>query len=325
MSITPGPATVSIPLVDGVLFDVDDTLVDTRRAFATAITAVARVWLPDLGEERHPEALARWRGDPHGHFRSYTRGEVDFETQRRRRADDLQTAFGGALLDDPAYAEWLELFWGTFSTSFVAHPEARAVVDRLRAAGLRIGALTNAAKAHQDDKLARTGFGDVPVLVGVDTLGFGKPDPRAFAEACRRLGTEPARTGYVGDELEVDALGALGAGLVGIWLDRPGNRHDGLSTVAVEEARAAGVHVIATLTELPGILGLDQDRPPPGGAGRGLPAGYRSPGARYDGRAGGEDRQMGPAGGSAGSRRATEPPDAPSDRPGGRPGPCRRP
>lgn len=249
-------ATEGAHPIEGVLFDVDDTLVDTRQAFAHAIAAVARIWLPELGEDRHPEALARWRGDPNGHFRSYTRGEVDFETQRRRRADDLQTAFGGALLDDPAYAEWLELFWGTFSTSFVAHPEARAAVDMVRAAGLRIGALTNAATDVQADKLARTGFDDIPVLVGVDTLGFGKPDRRAFAEACRRLGTEPARTAYVGDELEVDAMGALGAGLVGVWLDRPGNRRDGLSTLDVEEARASGVRVITTLMELPGVLGV---------------------------------------------------------------------
>jgi len=250
------PTDAATTTLDGVLFDVDDTLVDTRKAFARAIEAVARVWLPHLTEDRHPEALARWRGDPYGHFRSYTRGEVDFDTQRRRRADDLQATFGGASLDDPAYAEWLELFWGTFRASFEPHPDARPTIDRLRAAGLRIGALTNAATAVQDDKLAQTGFGDVPVLVGVDTLGFGKPDPRAFEEACRRLGTNPKRTTYVGDELEVDAMGAVGAGLVGVWLDRPGNRHDGLSTVHADEARAVGVQVIDTLADLPTVLGV---------------------------------------------------------------------
>ena len=34
--------------MDGVLFDVDDTLVDTRQAFGRAISAAAQVWLPDL-------------------------------------------------------------------------------------------------------------------------------------------------------------------------------------------------------------------------------------------------------------------------------------
>jgi putative hydrolase of the HAD superfamily len=242
--------------VDGVLFDVDDTLVDTRYAFGQAISAVASVWLPGLPEERHHEALARWRGDPNGHFRSYTRGEVDFETQRRRRADDLQAAFGGAPFEDAGYAEWLEVFWGTFTASFVAHADARAAVDDLRVAGIRVGALTNAARALQDAKLAKTGLGDVPVLVGVDTLGFGKPDLRAFAEACRRLGTRPARTAYVGDELEVDAMGAAAAGLVGVWLDRPDARRGGAWAEDEAAARDAGVLVIRSLTELSSQLGI---------------------------------------------------------------------
>jgi len=257
MVMTRGRTPIPDLVVDGVLFDVDDTLVDTRRAFAEAIAAVARVWLPHLPEERHPEALARWRGDPHGHFRSYTRGEIDFDTQRRRRADDLQAVFGGEPLDDHRYASWLELFWDTFTAAFVPHADARAAVDRLQGAGLHVGALTNAATALQDEKLRRTGFPDVRVLVGVDTLGFGKPDPRAFAEACRRLGTEPARTAYVGDELEVDAHGAAAAGLVGVWLDRPESRRGGAWAEDQAAARAAGVHAIQGLDELTGVLGID--------------------------------------------------------------------
>lgn len=258
-SMTPQPEAPPArqPIV-GVLFDIDDTLVDTRQAFAQAIEAVARVWLPHLPQDRRHEALAQWRTDPGGHFRAYTRGEVDFDTQRRRRADDLQEAFGGEPLDDERYADWLALFWGTYSASFVAHRDARPTLDRLHAVGMRVGALTNAATAMQGEKLARTGFPDVRVLVGVDTLGVGKPDRRAFLEACRRLGTEPGRTAYVGDELVVDAHGAAAAGLVGVWLDRPGSRRGGQWREDEVAARAAGLHVISGLDELPVVLGIDR-------------------------------------------------------------------
>lgn len=251
------PSGVQDRTVDGVLFDVDDTLVDTRSAFAEAIGAAARVWLPDLPHERHVEVLERWRSDPNGHFRSYTRGETDFETQRRRRADDVQAVFGGVPFEDDSYADWVELFWGTFTTSFVAHADARGTVDAVLAAGLRVGALTNAARDHQVAKLAHTGFEDVPVLVAVDTLGFGKPDRRAFHEACRRLGTAPGRTAYVGDELDVDAMGAAAAGLVGVWLDRPEARRgdEGAEEAA---ARDAGVRVIRSLAELVDVLGVER-------------------------------------------------------------------
>jgi putative hydrolase of the HAD superfamily len=56
---------------------------------------------------------------------------------------------------------------------------------------------------------------------------------------------------YVGDELDVDAAGAVAAGLVGVWLDRPGPRR-----VVVDEAEAVatGVVVVHSLAELPEAL-----------------------------------------------------------------------
>jgi putative hydrolase of the HAD superfamily len=53
-------------------------------------------------------------------------------------------------------------------------------------------------------------------------LGINKPSPRIFHEALRRLPIAPERTAYVGDNLEVDAIGSVlqgGLGL-GFWLDR---------------------------------------------------------------------------------------------------------
>lgn len=86
--------------------------------------------------------------------------------------------------------------------------------------------------------------------------GSGKPDPRVFAEACRRLGTEPARTAYVGDELDIDALAAVQHGLVGVWLDRPGARRHEIPAAEIAAARAAGVLVVGSVAEVPGVLGL---------------------------------------------------------------------
>jgi putative hydrolase of the HAD superfamily len=249
-------SVVTRPVVDGVLFDIDDTLVDTRSAFATALAAVAREHLPHLDAEAHDEVLAVWRADAAEHYARYTRGEVDYRTQRMARANDLHARFGGEALDDEGYEAWDAVFESGFSAAWAAHPEAHDVLDRLVGAGLAVGALSNAAVAYQTGKLERAGLTRVPILVGVDTLGFGKPDPRVFTEACRRLGTSPSRTAYVGDELDVDARAAVSAGLVGVWVDRPGPRRVHVPDADVAAARAAGVHVIASLSELPELLGV---------------------------------------------------------------------
>ena len=107
--------------------------------------------------------------------------------------------------------------------------------------------------SYQTLKLEAVGLAaDVPMLVGVDTLGVGKPDPRVFVEACRRLGTAPGRTVYVGDELDIDAQAASAAGLLGVWLDRPGPRR---IEVSAEEIAAAGVATISSLSRNQSVSG----------------------------------------------------------------------
>ena len=250
--------------IDGVLFDIDDTLVDTRGAFAAALAVVGERYLPDLPTRRHPELLSHWRADPGGHYARYTRGEAGYREQRLARANAMHAAFGGALLDEEGFTTWDEVFEGAFRAAWEPHDDAADAVGELLSLGLAVGALSNASVDYQSLKLERVGLADlVPMLVGVDTLGFGKPDPRVFVEACRLLGTDPAHTAYVGDELDVDAVAARTAGLVGVWLDRPGPRR---VPVSDGDVATSGVVVVHGLDQLADALGLDAvepgDRPP---------------------------------------------------------------
>ena len=52
-------------------------------------------------------------------------------------------------------------------------------------------------------------------------LGFAKPDRRIFEHACGKVGIPASRVLHVGDDLELDVLGARGAGMHAAWLRRP--------------------------------------------------------------------------------------------------------
>lgn len=247
-------AGVSTGLVDGVLFDIDDTLVDTRAAFGRALADTSVAYLPDLPAARHGEVLDLWRADSGGYYRRYTSGALGYRAQRMARANELQDVFGGPALDEAGFDAWDAVFEAGFQGAWAAHDDAAHVVADLLAAGVPIGALSNASVADQVRKLERVGLGGaVPMLVGVDTLGFGKPDPRVFLEACRLLGTDPARTAYVGDELDIDASAAREAGLVGVWLDRPESRRHPITD---DDVAAAGVVVVRGLDGLRAALRL---------------------------------------------------------------------
>jgi len=235
--------------IAGVLVDIDDTLLDNVAAVRHAISRIAAEYLPSHTDIE--EAVVFFRADRGGHYRAFSRGEIDSRTQRRLRAEDLHAHFGGPVFEDEeALIAWIQAFDNAYREGWCLHEDAAPFLDGLSALGLPYGVLSNARRAQQVAKLAAVGLSHVPLLVCVDDFGFGKPDPRVFHEACRLLGTTTGETLYVGDEFDIDAVAAVQAGLVGVWCDRPGtwvHRTD-------EEVAGAGVVRVASLTELATLL-----------------------------------------------------------------------
>ena len=243
--------------VDGVLLDVDDTMIDTAGAFGDAIGAVRRTYLPHVPAAKEPEMLAFWRNDIGGHYRAYTRGELTMDGQRMIRAAELHAHYGGPVVDEASYPRWMEVFWGTFQNSWRAYADVFPAIAALRAAGLRIGIVTNATVALQRQKFAATGLSEFDdLIIGVDTIGVGKPEPEIFLAGCDLIGTTPERTAYVGDEPDIDARAAADAGLFGIWLDRPGVQRYGPSAGSAADATGHRIRRITSLAQLPEVLGL---------------------------------------------------------------------
>lgn len=242
--------------VDGVLLDIDDTLVDTRGAFMVAWRAAVGQYLPHLGLGDLDAVVRTWREDAGGYYAAYTTGRMPYAEQRLRRVNALHEVYGGPALAESEFGAWNDVFESSFRDGWAAFADAAALVGALQAAGVPVGIVTNAESTYQRLKLERVGLAAPPVLVGMDTLRVGKPDARVFLAGAEQLGTSPERTVYVGDELHVDALGAVRSGLRGVWLDRPGTRGRVIADAEIADALAAGVTRIEGLDELLDVLGL---------------------------------------------------------------------
>jgi HAD superfamily hydrolase (TIGR01549 family) len=105
------------------------------------------------------------------------------------------------------------------------------LLSRLEAGGFRLGVLSDYPPR---DKLAALGiapfFTDVWCSTDPDINAL-KPHPRGFLQACARWNLQPQEVLYVGDRTEVDAAGALAAGLGCALFSR------GDSRAAVPDAR----------------------------------------------------------------------------------------
>ena len=94
-------------------------------------------------------------------------------------------------------------------------PEALA---RLRAAGLRLGIVSN-SDGRVEQALLAAGLREYfDVVIDSSLVGIEKPDPAIFRAAMEALDVAPEETLYVGDLYEVDVVGARAAGIEAVLL-----------------------------------------------------------------------------------------------------------
>jgi putative hydrolase of the HAD superfamily len=208
--------------VHAVLLDVDDTIVDTQRAMVAAGTeAAAAIW-PGRSGVDHRAMAQRYYDDPERWFPRYASGDVPFDAMRSGRLAEVAVAFG-LQVPDGAHRSFEDAYAPAFRSAQRLFPDVPGLLSAAEQAGLPVALLTNSAHAPTRVKLEALHLAErFEVVVTTDTLGFGKPDPRVYLEACRLLDAEPHRVVCIGDSLEWDVLGAQAAGLRAVWLDRGG-------------------------------------------------------------------------------------------------------
>lgn len=225
----------------GVLFDIDETLVDLYQAMKDAMIFAGRRLLPDYTPAQWSNFAALYMADPKDYYDRYVHGEFTFAEQRGLRARVVFEKLGYEGFGDATEQVWIDDFEMAQPRFIQAFDDVVPVLDALDAAGIPYGAVSNNVHDYQRAKLDQAGLRRIEVLVGIDTINVAKPDPAIFLEGCRQLGTEPAQTLYVGDNFMVDGVGSAQAGLHGVWLNRDG---------VAAPSDAAGVPMIRTLHEL---------------------------------------------------------------------------
>jgi HAD superfamily hydrolase (TIGR01450 family) len=91
---------------------------------------------------------------------------------------------------------------------------------------------------------------------GRKAIAVGKPAPAGFLAAAARLGVDPDEMYMIGDDLNNDVLPAQVVGMSGVLVRTGKFRQDTLDRWAADEFAMQPNHVIDSVAELPGLLGL---------------------------------------------------------------------
>ncbi|HEV2623356.1 MAG TPA: phosphoglycolate phosphatase [Frateuria sp.] len=180
------------PRIDGVLFDLDGTLLDSAPDLYAALVRQCR----EEGVPVPPYAPVR-------------------EVVSRGSRAVLRCAFGH--LGEPAVEERVERYLALYEEVMgqATHPfdGVPELLAQLEARGTRWGIVTNKPGFLTDELLRRIGWdARAAAVVSGDTLPVKKPDPAPVRLACEHAGIEPAHSLFVGDDRR-DILAGAAAGL----------------------------------------------------------------------------------------------------------------
>jgi len=106
--------------------------------------------------------------------------------------------------------------------SWTEYADVRPLLDSLQERDFKLGLISNATDLARKvvNHLGLSKYFETVVIS--DEVGFRKPDKRIFKLAASKANVSPSRILYVGDKFEVDVVGARGAGMNSILIDRAG-------------------------------------------------------------------------------------------------------
>lgn len=225
-----------------ILWDLDDTLYSRRDAARRMFPGMFRECLyPHRSEEFIEEAVGYMM------------------TRIKRNSMTHIDAFCELLARYPSdkpfvHADCIAYYYANIRKFVQLRPETAEILRKLKSQGIKLAIVTNIVPElleHQKKKVRDLGVAQlVDGVIYSAELGIHKPDKRIFDHAAALLGVANGDCLFVGDDLSSDVIGARGAGMEVVWLDRWGedNRFD----------NDPAVHRVSTLEEyfenlLPGV------------------------------------------------------------------------
>jgi putative hydrolase of the HAD superfamily len=206
-----------------ITIDLDDTLWPVLPALQRADRD-----LDEYLRRHYPEVAKTWPIPALRELRALVAAERldlahDFTAQRYLT---MQRAFDACGVSDVPLDALFEVF-AAARNAVELYPDALPALERLRAV-LPVASLTNG-----NADLERIGLHlHFAHRICARDVGAAKPDARIFLAAAEKLGIAPENILHVGDDPEMDVVGAREAGMRTAWINRAGHPWPGALGIA---------------------------------------------------------------------------------------------
>ncbi|MFC1633438.1 HAD family hydrolase [Planctomycetota bacterium] len=228
-------------MIKAVLFDFDQTLVDSTNGFRFAEKQAQKNIFEDINTTSWDDFLSFYRR---------LRKQFHRASNLSRKAlwEEVCRHFGRPF-DSFMLEKWEDDYWLTVKALTALFPETLSTLESL-ARHYKLAALTN-TQAQADPQKHRlietpqlTVFFETVIVAGEAGVP-PKPDRSVFLMCLETLSLDPGQAVYIGDDWHADICGAADAGIQPIWI-----KHHRLSRSWPQPDREISVPVITSLDSL---------------------------------------------------------------------------
>lgn len=205
-------------MIKAIFFDLDDTLVDSKKAQYNAICDFKKLY-SEFDKIKDIDFANIWNKITIEIYEKYHSRKISFEELRIGRMKGLFSNYSINISDEEAEQKFRD-YKSVYEKNWILFDDAKEVLEHLKSK-YKLVIISNGDGKWQRKKIEHTGlnkyFSDIIIS---SEVGYSKPEKEIFDIASNIVNLKPANCVMIGDIFKVDIQGALNAGMKAIWVNR---------------------------------------------------------------------------------------------------------
>ena len=209
-----------MPKIKAIFFDLDDTLVDSRKAEKEA-AYIFKKQFSEFDNINKEDFENLWHQIAIEQYKRYDKGEISYKKHRVNRIKSIFSEFNVEKNDEEAL-DIFNIYLKEYQKNWKLFNDAKKILKKMKR-NYKLVLITNGDSVQQREKIRKTKiekyFSEI-IISG--EVGITKPKKEIFELACTKIEEQPENCIMIGDSYKLDIQGAQNAGLNAIWVNRRG-------------------------------------------------------------------------------------------------------
>ena len=207
-------------MIKYVFFDLDETLIDIKRAQNVAIESLFSLYSFNNATDIN-SFIKKWDELTDYHYKFYTTKQISYEEQRRRRITDLFKAYNIPLTNDAI--DVYNIYLREFENAWAVFDDVKETLEELKKNDYILGLISNGDYGQQVQKMQYVGIYDLFDYINTSSqFEYSKPNPQLFEKIFAMHNINYEKVCYIGDSYKKDILPCRQIGVKSILIDRKG-------------------------------------------------------------------------------------------------------